>query len=191
MTTAIQRANTIGVIVSVDVDNLVISAASAGQKIRGHSLMAGFENMFDWIIRSVGQILCAHFFMPQTQCLVNEDMWNELWQKHKDQFLIGTIFCPKVRDLDGQKKDNVDAHLVQHTKRMIDLFRPERLILGSGDCDYSTLVWDLKRDEGVETAFVIGSELSFSKLYRNTGAVAKNPETGEELVHYFVPQKSN
>jgi len=181
-----------GVIVAVDVDNLIISAAGAGQKIKGYSLMAGFENMFAWISQAVGQILCVHFFMPQTQCLVNEDIWNELWQKYKSQFFIGMVFCPKVRDFEGRKKDNVDAQLIEHTKKMMELFgqRVKCLVLGSGDCDYSRFVWDLGR-EGIKTAFIIGGEMSFAKLYRSTEAVAKNSETGKELVHCFVPQKNN
>jgi hypothetical protein len=74
---------------------------------------------------------------------------------------------------------------------MIDLLYPtlNYFCLASGDLDYSPMLWELKRKEHLEICFAIGSENSFSKAYRQMAIVAKHPQTGEDLIHYFSPRK--
>jgi len=178
------------VIVAIDVDNLLISSAQGGQEYMGYSLIAGFHKMFAWI-RTFGKILCVHLYLPPSQS-TNSSLWHYLWEHYKNEFLIETIYCPPKKPVRPKEKpDNVDDHLIDHTKKIINLFGDQvrYFCLASGDLDYSPLLWELRRKKGIEIAFSIGSESSFSKVYRQMQIVAKHPETGEELVYYFSPKK--
>lgn len=180
-----------GVAIAVDVDNLLISSAMAGQDFRGYSLGAGFENMFAWA-RTYASILCVHLYLSMAQCIKNDELFQELWEKYKDQFTFEIIYCPRKRSAEtGKLVDDVDKHLIDHTRKMVGLLYPaiNYFCLASGDLDYSPMLWDLKRKEGVEIAFVIGSESSFSGAYRQMNLVAKHSLTGEELIHCFSPRE--
>ena len=179
-----------GTIVAIDVDNLLISSARAGQRFERYSLMAGFEKMFEWI-QSFGKILAVHFYMPSSQSK-NDELWNGLWEKFCGQFqFFETVYCPKTRNETGKRADNVDCHLISHTKQLITLFpgQVKYFCLASGDLDYSSLLWELRRKE-IEIAFALGSERSFSDAYRQMKIAAKHPATGDELIYYFSPHKT-
>lgn len=193
-----------GVIVAIDVDNLLISFAEAGE-IPGFkeglrkkpkdvswlgkfSMRAGFENLFEWV-RTFANILCVHFYFGRSQ-IMKDELWHDLWLKYKDEFLIESIYCPRKRPDIKEKPDNVDIHLIQHTKRIIELYgdRVRFFCLASGDSDYSALLRQLKR-RGIEIAFVLGSEKSFSSVYKEAQVAGTHSATGEELVHYFAPRR--
>lgn len=185
-----------GVVVAIDADNLLISSAQAGQGFKGYSLEIGFENMFNWI-ESFGKILCIHLYLSKFQCDNNEDLWNSLWERYSGKFLFESIFCPRQRMVPdgtaayGAKRDTVDNHLIYYTKKMAKKFdcQARYLCLAAGDIDYSSLLWEVKRKMGLEIAFALGSEESFSKVYRQVEIAGKHPFTHEELIYYFTPQK--
>lgn len=180
-----------GVIVAIDVDNLLISSAEKGQRFEGYSLRAGFEEMFAWI-KTFGKILCIHLYMPMAQCITNDSLFHSLWEKYKEEFIFEIIYCPKRKPTDLRKKtDNVDEHLISHTKKMVEIFDDEigYFCLASGDLDYSPLLCGLRREKNIKIAFVLGSEESFSKAYRQMKIVAEHPTTGKELIHCFSPHK--
>jgi len=180
-----------GVAIAIDVDNLLISSAMAGQKFNGYAgTEVGLENMFAWA-RTFANIICVHLYLPMAQCLKNDEVFQRLWEKYKDQFIFEIIYCPKKRAENGTLIDDVDRHLVNHTKKMVDLLCPTLgyFCLASGDLDYSPMLWDLKREKHLEICFAIGSKNSFSKAYRQMAIVAKHPSTGEDLIHYFSPRK--
>ncbi|MEK7658833.1 MAG: hypothetical protein AAB352_03135 [Patescibacteria group bacterium] len=180
-----------GAIIAVDVDNLLISSAAAGQDFFGYDLRAGFENMFAWV-RTFADIVCLYLYLPMDQCIKNDELFQELWEKYRKEFIFELIYCPKKRSQEtGKLVDDVDQHLIDHTKRMVDLLYPAVTFfcLASGDLDYSPLLWELKRKEKLEIAFAIGSERSFSGAYRQMNLVAKHPSTGKELIHYFLPRE--
>ncbi len=174
--------------VAIDVDNLLISSAKAGQKVKGYSLITGFENFFQWI-SSFAEISSLYLYVSFSQCLKNEQFFQELREKYKDQFIFELVFCPRKRE--GKRKiDTVDEHLINHTKHLFEMgIRPEYFCLGSGDVDYSSFLWELKRRYETEIAFLIGSESSFSRVYRDSGALGTCPRTNEPLIHLFKPQK--
>jgi hypothetical protein len=179
-----------GIAIAIDVDNLLISSAMAGQKFNGYAgTEFGLENMLAWA-RTFANIICVHLYLPMGQCIKNDDAFQRLWEKYKNQFIFELIYCPKKRVESGVLIDDVDQHLVNHTKKMVDLLYPplNYFCLASGDLDYSPMLWDLKRKKHLEIAFVIGSENSFSKVYRQMGLAAKHPSTGEDLIHYFSPR---
>lgn len=180
-----------GIAIAVDVDNLLISSAKAGQDFRGYSLRAGFENMFAWV-RTYAEIVCVHFYISMAQCIKNDELFQEFWEKYKDKFLFEIVYCPRKRSAEtGKLVDDVDQHLIDHTRKMIDLLHPAVMYfcLASGDLDYSPMLWELKRKENLCIAFVIGSESSFSGAYRQMNLAAKHPLTGEELIHCFSPRE--
>ncbi len=180
-----------GAAIAVDVDNLLISSAKAGQDFRGYSLRAGFENMFAWV-RTYAEILCVHFYLSMAQCIRNDELFQELWEKYRDQFIFEIIYCPRKRSVEtGKLADDVDLHLIDHTQKMAGLLYPHMhyFCLASGDLDYSPMLWGLKRKDEIEIAFAIGSESSFSGAYRQMNLVAKHPLTGEDLIHYFSPRE--
>jgi len=179
-----------GVVVAIDVDNLLISSAEDGQKFKGYNLIFGFHRIIDWI-KTFGKILCVHLYLPASQS-VNDSLWEDILDYYRNEFLLETIYCPKRGPIkDGKRADDVDRHLIDHTRKMVDLFgdKVRYFCLASGDSDYSPLLWSLKRERDLEIAFVIGSEDSFSKIYRQMGIAAKHPVTDEELIHLFSPQK--
>lgn len=179
-----------GVIVAIDADNLLISSAEAGQAFEGYEgPEVGFENMFNWI-KTFGKILCVHIYISAFQS-INDSIWNVLWEKYKDEFLIETIYCPRKRPSTPKEKwDNVDAHLIEHSKRMVKLFgfQVNYFCLGAGDLDYSSLLCEFRR-KGIEIAFELGSKASFSRAYRQMKIMGTHPKTGEELIHVFLPRK--
>jgi hypothetical protein len=180
-----------GVIAAIDADNLLISSREAGQKLEGYDLRTGFEKMFEWI-RTFGKILAVHLYLPSSQS-INDDLWNDLWEKYHAQFkFFETVYCPKTRDERGKRIDNVDRHLIEHTTKLISLFpgQVKYFCLASGDLDYSSLLWELKRKQKIEIAFALGSEKSFSDAYRQMKIAAKHPATGADLIHYFSPHKT-
>ena len=181
-----------GVIVAIDVDNMLISSAKAGQKLERYDSQIGFEKMFEWI-QTFGKILAVHFYMPSSQS-INDELWHKLWAKYHSQFhFFETVYCPKVRsELNKRRIDNVDCHLIAHTKKIIEVF-PDQVkyfCLASGDLDYSSLLLQLKKEQKIEIAFALGSERSFSDVYRQMEVAAKHPATGEELIYYFSPHKT-
>ena len=180
-----------GCMVAVDVDNLLISSAEAGQVYQGYDLLPGFISMFEWI-QTYCKILCVHLYLPTSQ-FGSDALWHALWEKYKDEFIFELIHCPKKKPGPREKPDNVDAHLICHSRRMVNLLGAEirYFCLASGDSDYSPFLWQLKREKNIEISFAIGSEGSYSKRYRRTGITAKHPATGEELIHYFSPYKTN
>lgn len=194
--------------VSIDVDNLLISFAEAGE-IPGFkeglkkkpkdlswlgkfSIKAGFENSFDWI-KTFGQILFVHFYFGRSQ-IMKDELWHDLWLKYKDEFLIESIYCPRKKPDIREKPDNVDAHLIEHSRRMVNSYvdpcgdKADCFCLMSGDSDYRPLIWQLRKKE-IKIAFVLGSEKSFSGVYRDIQVAGMHPVTGEELVHYFAPRR--
>lgn len=179
-----------GVVVAIDLDNLLISSLDESEEVEGFSIEAGFEQMFEWI-RTFGKtILCVYFYLPRTQRLTNEALLHNLWEKYKDKFIIEAVFCPKRKPVGPlQKEDNVDNHLIVHTEKVINFLgdRVEYFCLASGDIDYSPFLHRLKREKKIKLAFVIGSERSFSAMYRQMKIIAKHPATNEELVHHFSP----
>jgi len=180
-----------GVIVAIDVDNLLISSFEKGPEIEGYSLKAGFEKMFAWI-ETFGKILCVHLYLPRSQFTTNDSLFHSLWEEYKERFILEIIYCPKRKVEDLRKKvDNVDSHLICHTQKMVDIFGDQTgyFCLVSGDIDYSPLLWELRRERNIEIAFAFGSEKSFSKVYRQMKIVAKHPITGEELTYCFSPHK--
>ena len=180
-----------GTIVAIDVDNLLISSAKAGQKFERYSLKSGFEKMFEWI-KTFGQILAVHFYMPSSQS-TNDELWSKLWEKYHSQFhFFETVYCPKTRDENGKRIDNVDCHLINHTRKIIEVFpgQVKYLCLTSGDLDYSSMLLQLKREQDIKIAFALGSERSFSDAYRQMEIADKHPATGEELIYYFSPHKT-
>lgn len=181
-----------GIVIAVDVDNLLISSAMAGQDFRGYSLKAGFENMFAWV-RTFAEIVCFHLYLSMSQCIKNDELFQGLWEEHKEEFIFEIIYCPRKRSAEtGKLVDDVDQHLIRHTKQMIGLMYPaiRYFCLASGDLDYSSLLWELKRREKLEITFAIGSESSFSGAYRQMeNLTAKHPLTGKELIHYFSPRE--
>lgn len=179
-----------GIVVAVDVDNILIATARAGVDFKNYDRMAGFERMFDWI-ESFGKILSVQFYMSPSQINLHNDFWNALWEKYHDKFPFQYNYCPKKKPQNRwEKKDNVDAHLIRGTSELVKLYSQQigYLCLASGDKDYSSLLWDVKRS-GINISFVVGSEISFSQTYRQSGIIANHPITGQELVHYFLPQK--
>lgn len=190
MTLPQEKADERGVVVAVDVDNLLISSAEEGQQFKGYSLMSGFRESIDWI-RGFGKILCVHLYLPVSQS-VNDSLWMELWDYYRKEFLIEAVYCPRISTgSNGKMADDVDRHLIEHTKKMVQLFagRTKYFFLASGDRDYSPLLWDLKRESNLEIGFVLGSADSFSKGYRPMGIAGKHPVTGEDLIHFFSPQR--
>jgi len=180
-----------GIAIAVDVDNILISSAMAGQEFNGYAgTEVGLENMFAWA-RTYADIVCVYLYLSMGQCIKNDDAFQRLWEKYKKQFIFEIIYCPKKRAENGVLIDDVDRHLVNHTKKIVDLLHPGLgyFCLASGDLDYSPMLWDLKREEKLEIAFAIGSEDSFSKAYRQMNIVAKHPSTGEDLIHYFSPRE--
>lgn len=178
-----------GIAIAIDVDNLLISSAMAGQSFRGYSLRLGFENMFSWI-REFAEIKCVYLYMSMSQCITNDELFQEFWGKYKEKFVFEIIYCPRKK-FEGKLIDDVDQHLIDHTKKLIDLFGQhiKYFCLASGDLDYSPLLWELKRKSNLDIAFVIGSESSFSGAYRQMNLVAKHPLTGDDLIHYFLPRQ--
>ncbi len=182
-----------GVIIAIDLDNLLISSAQAGQKLKGYNTEAGFHKMFEWI-QTFGKIFCVHFYLSSwSHHSLSDDLWHNLWEKYKKEFLFEFIYCPKRRPIGRKKADNVDNHLIYHTKKMIEHFgdQVQYFCLGSGDLDYSPLLCQLKREQGIKIAFALGSEDSFSKAYREMGIIGKNPITDEDLIHYFSPNRDS
>jgi hypothetical protein len=181
-----------GIVCAIDADNLLISSAQAGQKFEGYAgFEVGFDNTFKWL-RTFGQILCVHFYLSPFQRTNSESLWHVLWKKYRDEFLIESIFCPpKIPQGPLEKPDDVDAHLVYHSRHIIQLFgeRVKYFCLGAGDLDYSPFVWELKRKFSIEIAFEVGSEGSFSKVYRQAATAGKHPDTGGDLVHQFWPRR--
>lgn len=180
-----------GVIVAIDIDNLLISSAQRGQKWKGYDTEVGFHKMFEWI-QTFGKILCVHFYLSsRSRHSLSDDMWDGLWEKYKEEFLLEYVYCPKKEGEDEKKIDNVDQHLMYYTEQMAKMFKDhvKYLCLASGDLDYSPLLWRLKREADMQIAFVLGSELAFSRVYSQMGIIAKRPVTGEELIHYFSPHK--
>ena len=181
-----------GVAVAVDVDNLLISTARAGHGWRGFSLKAGFENMFAWI-NTFGSIFCVYLYQPLSQCVPNDKVFHELWEKYKNEFVFEVIYCPKkISPETGKLIDNVDEHLIFHTERMVDSWGPkvQYFCLASGDRGYSPFLWNtIKRKHHLEIAFVVGSKSSFSKVYQQVSPTALHPQTGKELIHYFLPKE--
>jgi hypothetical protein len=179
----------IGVVVAIDVDNLLISAARAGQSYEGYSLKSGFEKMFEWI-RTFGNILSIHLYLPASQS-INDELWHELWERYHSRHIFETVYCPKRRSESGRRVDDVDQHLITHTEHIIDLFGDQvgYFCLVSGDLDYSSFLWKLKRERNIEIAFAMGSEESFSKVYRQMNLATKHPVTSEELIYCFSPYK--
>ena len=95
----------------------------------------GFEKMFEWI-QTFGKILAVHFYMPSSQS-INDELWHKLWAKYHSQFhFFETVYCPKVRSEPNKRRiDNVDCHLIAHTKKIIEVF-PDQVkyfCLASGD----------------------------------------------------------
>ena len=179
-----------GVIIAIDVDNLMIAAAKAGQKSQGYDMEFGFKKMIDWV-RTFGNILCMHLYMPATQSM-SDILWHKLWETYREEFLIEFIYCPKKRSESGGKRlDNVDDHLIDHTRKIANLFsgKVKYFCLASGDLDYSSLLWQLRREMNMEIAFALGSVISFSRAYRQMNITARHPLTGEELIYYFSPHK--
>jgi len=177
-----------GIAIAVDVDNLLISSAMAGQNFRGYNLKSGFENMFSWI-GEFARIKCVYLYMSLSQCITNDELFQELWEKYKEKFAFEIIYCTRKKS-EGALIDDVDQHLIDHTKKLSVLLGEQikYFCLASGDIDYSPLLWDLKRENGLNIVFVIGSESSFSGAYRQMNLVAKHPLTGDELIHYFLPR---
>ena len=180
-----------GVIVAVDVDNLLISSREAGQGFTKYNLETGFRKMFEWI-QTFAKILCVHFYLPASQS-GNDALWNTLWEEYRERFyFFEAIYCPKRKTENALRRtDDVDRHLIGHTIKLAEVFgdQVQYFCLGSGDLDYSPLLWQLKREREIKIAFAIGSEQSFSSVYRQMEIAAKNPVTNEELIHYFSPQK--
>jgi hypothetical protein len=180
-----------GAFLAVDVDNLLISAAKAGQDFRGYSLLDGFENMFAWL-KTFAEISCVHFYLSMAQCIRNDELFQGLWEKYRDEFIFEIIYCPRKRvPSTGKLADDVDKHLIVHARQMMRLLSLDvrYFCLASGDLDYSPLLWNLKREMGTRIAFAIGSESSFSGAYRQMNLVAQHPKTGEDLIHYFLPRQ--
>ena len=178
-----------GIAIGVDVENLLIASAFAGQGFKGYSLEAGFENMFSWI-RTFANIICVYLYIPIGQCSKNDEIFQRLWEKYKDKFIFEIIYCPKKRK-GGILVDDVDQHLIDHTKKIIELMwtEIEYFCLASGDLDYSSLLWHLKRKENLKISFIIGDENSFSKVYRQMRIADIHPKTGKELIHCFLPRE--
>ena len=190
MEPAQEKLNEAGIIVAIDVDNLLISSAEDGQSFKGYDLFSGFKKSIEWI-QTFGKILCIHFYLPSSQS-INDSLWEALIERYKKDFLFETIYCPKRRDeITGLRIDDVDRHLMDHTKRMVSLFgsRVKYFCLASGDVDYSPLLWSLKRKRNLEVAFILGSEKSFSNAYRQMHVASIHPTTGRDLIYYFSPQK--
>ncbi|MBI1866339.1 MAG: NYN domain-containing protein [Candidatus Staskawiczbacteria bacterium] len=179
------------VIGAIDADNLIMSSAKKGPGFKEyHSIMIGFERMFNWM-ESFAKILRIDVYLPPSRCIDNP-MWNNLWEKCRKEFFLNYVYCPKKKPKSlWEKKDNVDAHLIEKTEEIAKNYNGKfhYFCLASGDRDYSPLLWQLKREADVEIAFAIGSESSFSKTYRQTGIVARHPINNEELVHYFSTRK--
>ncbi len=213
MNSAAKNSPKNGAIVAIDVDNLLISFMEAGE-IPGFkeglkknpkdltwlgkfSIKAGFENAFNWI-KTFGQILCVHLYLPYSQA-ADDPLWHGLWKEYIDEFLIEAIYCPK-KPIDTrktkkkfpaeEKPDNVDAHLIEHTKRLINLYGDEvgYFCLMSGDSDYGQLLRELIKKE-IKIAFVLGSKKSFSSAYKEGRVASMHPKTNEELVHFFAPRR--
>ncbi len=180
-----------GVIVAIDLDNLLISSAQEGREFKGYSTRAGFHNMFEWI-KGFSEIICAHIYLSsRTYQSLNDQLWDGLWGEYKEEFLFGYVYCPKV-SIGSKLTDNVDNHLTYHTEKLAKIFADQTryFCLAAGDLDYSPLLWRLKRNMGIEIAFAPGSQESFSNVYQQIKIAARHPKTGEELIHYFSPNKS-
>lgn len=178
-----------GVIVAIDLDNLLISSAEAGQKFKDYSTEAGFHNIFNWIFE-FGKILCVHMYLScGTYQYLNDTIWHNLWKRYEKKFLFECIYCPRII-FEGKLQDNVDNHLISHTMKMAGIFadKAKYFCLGSGDKGYTALLWDLKNMD-MEIAFAVGSERSFARSYKRLKIAGKHPETGKELIHYFSPYK--
>ena len=178
-----------GAAVAIDLENILISSAEAGQTFEGYAgTEMGFENMFKWI-RTFAEILCVYLYLPASQS-GNDHIWDRLWKKHKEEFLFEAIYCPrKTPQGPRERRDNVDEHLICHSKRILELFgsRVSYFVLASGDSDYSGFLWNLN-NMGLKIAFELGSEKSFSRIYRQVNLAATHPSTGAELIHYFSPR---
>lgn len=180
-----------GLAMAIDVDNLLISSARAGQGYREYSLRAGFDNMIHWV-QTFANIVCVHLYMPASQCTRNDELFHALWEQYKKDFLFEIVYCPKKIDpVTGKVVDNVDQHLIDHTRFLIPMLgrSVDYFCLTSGDLDYSPLLWWLKRERKKAIAFAVGSKSSFSKAYESMGLVSKHPSTGEDLVHLFKPKR--
>jgi len=184
----LEQQNKKGSFVSVDLENMMYSSADAGQVPEGYDLMEGFTNMFEWI-KTFSRILCANIYLPVSQ-FGSDSLWHKIWKKYKDEFTIAFIHCPRKEPGIREKADDVDAHLIYHSKQIVDILgsQVKYFVLASGDRDYAEMLWGFRR-KCIEIAFALGSEKSFSQSYRRTGIVAKNPITGEDLIHYFSPRK--
>lgn len=184
-----------GIIYAIDVDNLLIASAMQGQQAQGYSLETGFQKMFDWG-RAFGKILRVDFYLSPDRCTQNDSLWNTLWKRYRNDFHVSFHNCPKTvtsgeKGHRRRKRDNVDHHLIYNTIEIVRNLdnQAKYFCLASGDIDYSPLLWDLKRDHRFEIAFALGSEKSFSNIYRSMNIVAKHPTGDEELIHYFSPQR--
>jgi len=186
-------ADSQGIIVAIDADNCILSAAREVLKFKNYdSALAGFERMFDWM-KGFGNIIRTDVYLSPSRCENTNlnSLWHNLWAKYRGEFLIKYIYCPnrKTRQR-GQKMDNVDAHLMEHTREITRLYagRFHYLCLASGDGDYYPMLCQLKKEMDIEIAFAIGGEGSFAKIYRKMEMIGKHPTTGEELVHQFSTQ---
>lgn len=179
------------VAIAIDVDNLLISSAEAGQPFQGYSMRSGFENMFAWL-RSFAVIDRIYLYVSMGQCLKHDELFHEIWEKCKGDFIFEMVYCPRRRSEEtGGLVDNVDQHLIWHTRRMAPSFQGiEYFCLASGDLDYSPMLWELKREFGLKIGFILGSKRSFSGAYKQMKLAGTHPRTGEELIHYFLPRKA-
>ena len=179
-----------GAIVAIDASNLLISSRTAGQKVKRYSRKAGFDRGFQWI-ETFGTILSVNIYINQQES--NDDsLWGNLWSKYKDKFHFEFHYCPAQRsEKSGEKKDNVDEHLIYDTKEVVKRYINSigYFCLWAGDLDYSPLLWQLKQDHGIEIAFVLGSKSSFSRTYEQVKVFGQHPDDGKALVYYFSPYK--
>lgn len=180
-----------GALLAIDVDNLFISSAMAGQDFRDYSLNEGFKNLFSWL-DTFSDLVAVHCYLSPAQSIKNDELFHELWRQYHTRCLFEVIYCPREMSDAARYIDRVDDHLIDHTQKMADLLYGQirYVCLASGDLDYSALLWGLKREKGLEIAFALGSEHSFSKAYRQMNLVAKHPHTGEDLIHYFSPREA-
>ncbi len=183
-----------GAAIAIDVDNLLISSFATATFLGGwntFSLQTGFENLFAWV-ETFASISCVYLYVPMGQCLRNDDLFQKFWERFKDKTIFEMIYCPRRKTQDGRLEDDVDRHLISHSPKIVRLMQPDvrYFILGSGDIDYSTMLWQLKRAMDIQIALAVGSEKSLSGAYRQmNNLIGKHPVTGEELVHLFVPHK--
>ena len=181
------------VVIAIDVENLLLSAPQKGRRFHGYSVVAGFINLFDWA-ETIGVIERVDFYLPPKQGVWLNQVWHDLSESCNSRFHTDFHVCPvtKVEGVAGTR-DNVDKHLEYHTRHIMENLgnKVTHFILGSGDIDYSGLLWWLKQERGMQIGFALGSELSFSRVYKEMHIISSHPRSAEELIHYFNPCRKN